>query len=229
MLGISSKGTRATQVEEPNAASSSNQDNNAPGLDAFGFPIGTRDAQGRPLGQLDALYTERDKLNAALATLEQRREALNKEKYAVPLTELGNDTQGTLKQEIDTRATLIAINQLIEENDANTKSTEASINRNNASMKRMESRYNTVKNDRDSVSKGGRRYRGKTAYAKVAIHDEGQKKREAEVNLIRNPLNHDAEVMLRCANKIIAKWSNIEATLDAERQKYDDLMKIYRV
>lgn len=232
MLGISSKGTRATQAEEPNAASSSNRNsNNAPELDAFGYLIGTHDAQGRPFGQLDALYKKRDKLNATLATCEQRREALNKEKYAVPLTELGqaSDTQGTLKQEIDTRATLIAINELISENDANTKSTEDLINVNNADIKRKESQYETLKKDRESVSKGGRVYKNKIAYAKVDLIDEGHKKSTAEVTLIRNPHDHDAQVTLRCANENIEKWSNIEAALDAERQKYDDLMKIYRV
>ena len=200
-------------------------------LDAFGFPIGTHDAQGRKYGQLDDLYTERDKLNAALTTYEQRREALDKEKYAIPLTQSTQSTKAsdTLKQEIDTRATLIAINQLIGDYDAKIKSTEDLIKVNNAHIERYESQYDELKVDRDNVSKGGRIYRSKTAYAKVNLVDEGHKKSQAEVTLIRNPLDDDARVMLSCATQNIEKWSNIEATLDAERQKYDDLMKIYRV
>lgn len=225
MLGISSKGTRANQAEEPNAASNTNQDNK--GLDAYGFPIGTHDALGRKYGQLDDLYTERDKLNAALTTYEQRREALNKEKYAVPLLSASN-TQGTLKQEIESRATLIAINQLIGDYDTKIKATEGSIRVNNTDIERKESHYETLKKDRESVSKGGRIYKNKMAYAKADLIDEGHKKSTAEVTLIRNPLDHDAQVTLSCATQNIEKWSNIEATLDAERQKYDDLMKIYR-
>lgn len=243
MPGISSKDSSSIpQSKAPHAASSSNleaanevkQPKHDNTLDAFGFPIGTHDSQGRKYGQLDDLYTERDKLNSALAAYEQRREALDKEKYAVPLTQSTQSTQSTnasdtLKQEIETRALLIAITQLITENDATIKSTEDLINVNNASIKRKESQYETLKKDRESVSKGGRRYKNKIAYAKVAVIDEGHKKNTAEVTLIRNPSDHDAEVMLSCANQNIDKWSNIEATLDAERQRLDDLMKIYRV
>jgi len=196
------------------------------GLDAYGFPIGTRDAQGRKLGQLDDLYIERSELEANLARYTERSVALEKEKYAVPLPKESD----TLEQEINTKARLLVINELIADNDAKIKTTENAINAKNARIEKLEAEYETAKKNRDEYSKGGRIYKDKVAYAEFALNDAEQKKRAAKATLEGKSVEYhsEARVQLRCANDNIAKYSTIEGWLDEQRQKYEDEMKIYR-
>jgi chromosome segregation ATPase len=193
-------------------------------LDAFGFPIGTHDAQGRKLGQLDDLEAERDKLTSELETCEKKREALEKEKRTVPLLTASD----TLKQEIDTRAHLIAINELIKESDVKITALKDAIDVKNDRIKHLASEYQTLKLNRDEVSKGGRVYKDKMAYAAVILREEKQKAGAAKATLEKEGLSSDWRIKLDIANKNVATYSNTEGWLNDERQRYDDLMKLYR-
>jgi hypothetical protein len=195
------------------------------GLDAFGFPVGTHDAQGRKLGQLDDLYAERDKLNAELTSLQERRDALNKARYAVPM--LGGSE--TLEQEIDTKARFIAIKKLTAENDKKIKDTEAEIEQRNIMIERMEAEVKTIRANIADYSEGGRVYKDKMAYSEVLLRDEEQKKRTAEATLAGKSVEHysEAEHQLRCANSNIAKHSNVKEWLGAKRLEYEGTLRVY--
>jgi chromosome segregation ATPase len=216
---------KATNGSNGDAVSSSSSANIE--LDSFGFPVGTHDSQGRKYGQLDDLEAERDKLTSELETCEKKCDALQKEKREVPLL-TAPETLGTLKQEIDTRAHLIAINELIKESDTKIAALKDAIEVKNAKIKHLESEYQTLKLSRDEVSKGGRVYKDKMAYASVILKEEKQKARAAESTLEKEGLSSDWQHKLDIANKNVATCSNTEGWLNDERQRYDDLMKLYR-
>ena len=134
----------------------------------------------------------------------------------------------TLKKEIDTRAHLIAINELIEESDAKITAIKDAIIVKTRRIKQLEAHYEMAKKHRDEYSKGGIVYKDKIAYAEYALKEAEQKKRAAKATLNESEHNSDAQVQLNCANFNIAEYSNVEGWLGAERQKYEDEMKLYR-
>lgn len=196
------------------------------GLDRYGKQKGTTDDQGRELGQLDAHNAELATLNVNLSKLEQTRSQL---KAALSPSRV-MEAQ-TTEARIDAKTKAIAIRELIEENETEIVTLKGTIKAKEERAAKLEAEAERHRKDIVDYTKGGSIYVNKMAYAEINLRQAEQDKSAAQGTLAsKNYPEHDnARQQLQSAESRIETHTlkNVEAYLDAQRVKAEDLLRVY--